>query len=224
MLEQHQLASKEAIDSVIGHVRGRKQSAGAELTFDDLRRDVKQHFRERVVAKLTDPALSSQDSYRQMRTMLDDLAPADRGNLAEAWYHGRFASDADRHVAVNVPRTGGENAGKTERRVVDMVQGETAVEVKDVAGRIDANQFEAYLDLLKVQEEGGDVGITKLKYVFTKPEGAVANLERLSTVMRDKNIGRRLSVEVFDRSGGLHVVRTADEALNLLGKLRTEAP
>jgi hypothetical protein len=155
MLEQHQLASKEAIDSVIGHVRGRKQSAGAELTFDDLRRDVKQHFRERVVAKLTDPALSSQDSYRQMRTMLDDLAPADRGNLAEAWYHGRFASDADRHVAVNVPRTGGENAGKTERRVVDMVQGETAVEVKDIAGKIDANQFEAYLDLLKVQEEGG---------------------------------------------------------------------
>jgi hypothetical protein len=187
MLEQHQLASKEAIDSVIGHVRGRKQSAGAELTFDDLRRDVKQHFRERVVAKLTDPALSSQDSYRQMRTMLDDLAPADRGNLAEAWYHGRFASDADRHVAVNVPRTGGENAGKTERRVVDMVQGETAVEVKDIAGKIDANQFEAYLDLLKIQEEGADVGITKLKYVFTKPEGAVANLERFVEGARERS-------------------------------------
>ncbi|MBP8805095.1 MAG: hypothetical protein KBG48_11745 [Kofleriaceae bacterium] len=224
MLEQHQLASKEAIDSVIGHVRGRKQSAGAELTFDDLRRDVKQHFRERVVAKLTDPALSSQDSYRQMRTMLDDLAPADRGNLAEAWYHGRFASDADRHVAVNVPRTGGENAGKTERRVVDMVQGETAVEVKDVAGKIDANQFEAYLDLLKIQEEGGDVGITKLKYVFTKPEGAVANLEKVATAMQDSRTAGRLTVEVFDHSGQRHVARSPEDALRLLHTLEKESP
>jgi hypothetical protein len=220
MLEQHQLASKEAIDSVIGHVRGRKQSAGAELTFDDLRRDVKQHFRERVVAKLTDPALSSQDSYRQMRTMLDDLAPADRGNLAEAWYHGRFASDADRHVAVNVPRTGGENAGKTERRVVDMVQGETAVEVKDVAGKIDANQFEAYLDLLKIQEEGGDVGITKLKYVFTKPEGAVANLERMAAAMTDPEVAGRLAVEVFTSSGDTLRASTAADARRLLQHLK----
>ena len=215
MLEQHQLASKEAIDSVIGHVRGRKQSAGAELTFDDLRRDVKQHFRERVVAKLTDPALSSQDSYRQMRTMLDDLAPADRGNLAEAWYHGRFASDADRHVAVNVPRTGGENAGKTERRVVDMVQGETAVEVKDIAGKIDANQFEAYLDLLKIQEEGGDVGITKLKYVFTKPEGAVANLERFAKVLENDRLAGKISVEVIDHRGQRHTATTRETVMAL---------
>jgi hypothetical protein len=215
MLEQHQLASREAIDSVIGHVRGRKQSAGAELTFDELRRDVKQHFRERVVAKLTDPALSSQDSYRQMRTMLDDLAPADRGNLAEAWYHGRFASDADRHVAVNVPRTGGENAGKTERRVVDMVQGETAVEVKDIAGKIDANQFEAYLDLLKIQEEGGDVGITKLKYVFTKPEGAVANLERFAKVLENDRLAGKISVEVIDHRGQRHTATTRETVMAL---------
>ena len=215
MLEQHQLASREAIDSVIGHVRGRKQSAGAELTFDDLRRDVKQHFRERVVARLTDPALSSQDSYRQMRTMLDDLAPADRGNLAEAWYHGRFASDADRHVAVNVPRTGGENAGKTERRVVDMVQGETAVEVKDIAGKIDANQFEAYLDLLKIQEEGGDVGITKLKYVFTKPEGAVANLERFAKVLENDRLAGKISVEVIDHRGQRHTATTRETVMAL---------
>ena len=220
MLEKHQLASKEAIDSVIGHVRGRKQSAGAELTFDDLRRDVKQHFRERVVAKLTDPALSSQDSYRQMRTMLDDLAPADRGNLAEAWYHGRFASDADRHVAVNVPRTGGENAGKTERRVVDMVQGETAVEVKDVAGRIDANQFEAYLDLLKAEDRADGLQLTKLKYVFTKPEGAVANLERMAAAMTDPEVAGRLAVEVFTSSGDTLRASTAADARRLLQHLK----
>lgn len=215
MLEQHQLASKEAIDSVIGHVRGRKQSAGAELTFDDLRRDVKQHFRERVVAKLTDPALSSQDSYRQMRTMLDDLAPADRGNLAEAWYHGRFASDADRHVAVNVPRTGGENAGKTERRVVDMVQGETAVEVKDVAGRIDANQFEAYLDLLKAEDRADGLQLTKLKYVFTKPEGAVANLERFAKVLENDRLAGKISVEVIDHRGQRHTATTRETVMAL---------
>ncbi|MBP9856563.1 MAG: hypothetical protein KBD62_01290 [Kofleriaceae bacterium] len=215
MLEQHQLASKEAIDSVIGHVRGRKQSAGAELTFDDLRRDVKQHFRERVVAKLTDPALSSQDSYRQMRTMLDDLAPADRGNLAEAWYHGRFASDADRHVAVNVPRTGGENAGKTERRVVDMVQGETAVEVKDVAGKIDANQFEAYLDMLKAEDRADGLQLTKLKYVFTKPEGAVANLDRFEKVLENDRLAGKISVEVIDHRGQRHTATTRETVMAL---------
>ncbi|MBP8808848.1 MAG: hypothetical protein KBI14_19750, partial [Kofleriaceae bacterium] len=145
---------------------------------------------------------------------------ADRGNLAEAWYHGRFASDADRHVAVNVPRTGGENAGKTERRVVDMVQGETAVEVKDIAGKIDANQFEAYLDLLKIQEEGGDVGITKLKYVFTKPEGAVANLERMAAAMTDPEVAGRLAVEVFPSSGDTLRASTAADARRLLQHLK----
>jgi hypothetical protein len=222
MLERHGIASPDLIDGVVGHYRGQRLTAGKPVLLDVLRHEVKDHFRARVAEKLLDPSLGGQDSYRQMRTMLDGLAVSDRGNLAEVWYRGRHAPDAQAHVAVKVPRTTGENAGKIEDRYIDAVHGSTAIEIKDIEGKIDEEQFGAYLDLLREQEDGAQTQIAKLKYVFTKQEGAIANLERFAEAFKDRRISNRLSVEVFDKSGTRHLATTAAEARSLRIKLKAE--
>lgn len=42
-----------------------------------------------------------------------------------------------------------------QRRVVDAVEGDTAIEVKDVTGPIDQDQFRAYMDMLQTLDDSG---------------------------------------------------------------------
>jgi DNA-binding helix-hairpin-helix protein with protein kinase domain len=197
------------------NIREMKASADRPITIEDLRRDVKDHFRDRVIARLVDPALDATASWARMRSMVDNLSPSERGSLAEIWYRARHAPESKAHVGIDVERSSGDNAGKMERRVIDAVQGRTAIEVKDTKGKIDQEQFAAYLDMLEKKTAGGPE-IDKLKYVFTKPEGAIASLEFLAGQMRRQGLADRLSIEVFDGVGHRHIANTREEALRLL--------
>jgi hypothetical protein len=161
-----------------------------------------------------------------MRSMVEKLVPGDRGNLTEIWYRARNAKTAMPHVPVAVERSGGMNAGKTEGRVIDLMEGKTAIEVKDVKGPIDQEQFGAYMDMLRSRSlksgTEGSVKIDKVKYVFTNPEGAIANLEFMADRMDRLEFGNRISVEAFDQSGKRHIATTSDEAVRLLTTLKGE--
>jgi hypothetical protein len=222
MLEAHGIANATVIDRTVQTMHDvRKMNAPADqpITIEDLRRDVKAHFRDRVIAHLTDPSLDDTASWARMRTMVDKLSPSERGNLAEAWYRIRHAPEAKAHVGVSVERSSGDNAGKLEGRVIDAVQGKTAIEVKDIKGKIDQEQFGAYVDMLEKKIPGGPE-IEKLKYVFTKPEGAIASLEFLAKAMSKEEMSGRVSVEVFDNYGSRRIATTPEEAMKLLGILR----
>jgi hypothetical protein len=220
MLEAQGIASRVVIDAAVATMRGRKNQAGSEVTVDWLRHEVKQHFRARVLAKLLDPSLDRAASYRNMRTMLDGLSNADRGALAEIWYRERNAPGAAKNVRYRVTRTGGENEGKLETRVADMVVGREAREVKDIEGKIDEEQFGAYVDELLRPERQGVGSFDKLRYVFTKPEGAIANLEFMAKQMNLAELRGLLSVEALDRQGANHIATTKKEALALLTRLK----
>lgn len=174
--------------------------------------------------RLLDPKLSDTASQQQLREMIDDLPGSDRGVLAEDWYRGRHIPDAGPRVNVGVERTTGANAGNIESRAIDAVDGNTAVEVKDVTGKIDEDQLGAYLDMLDQKLKTGVSGktppeIKKVKYVFTKTEGAIANLKMFAEKLADENNVDRLSVEVFDSQGNRHTVATEAQALQLLDQL-----
>jgi DNA-binding helix-hairpin-helix protein with protein kinase domain len=155
-----------------------------------------------------------------MRSMVDNLSPSERGSLAEIWYRARHAPESKAHVGIDVERSSGDNAGKMEHRVIDAVQGRTAIEVKDTKGKIDQEQFAAYLDMMRDRQSPNGTASTtkieKLKYVFTKPEGAIASLELLADTMNQLAFNNRITVEVFDRNGARHVAATSDEAMQLL--------
>ena len=214
MLEVQGIASQAMIDGVIMHSYGLRQTRGQRITTDQVRHDVKAHFRESVMRHLLDPALDDAASYARMRAMTDALPPADKGTLTEAWHMGRKAPNAKAHVEALVKRSDGENAGKIEKRVIDGVDGATAVEVKAGPSEIDMGQLGAYLDMVRGNIEPGAKAphIKKVKYVFTDPEGAKVNLGKFAAVLDDPDVSGRVSVEYYTRDGKLSRVGSAQAA------------
>lgn len=224
MLERSGLASRDVIDGIVRHVRSQRMTTGEPVTTDHVRHAVKEYFRPRLMERLLDPKRTDVESWRQLRELIDELPSSDRGNLAEDWYRGRYLPDAEARVGVGVERMHGQSAGQIESRVIDAVDGGTAVEVKDISGKLDEDQLGAYLDMLEGNLKTGVSGkkapeIEKVKYVFTKTEGALANLKMFADKLAIKENVGRLSVEVFDWQGDRHIVTSQDQALQLLRQL-----
>ncbi len=144
MLQARGLASKELIDGVIRQRFNLQGLSGKRRTTAELRAEVRAYFRDRLRAYLCDPALDAQASWNRLRDTVRDLAPTDRGELAELWYRSRHLPGASAHVRVDVARTSGENAGQIERRIADAVDGDTVVEVKDTKASIPSAQIRLY--------------------------------------------------------------------------------
>jgi hypothetical protein len=98
--------------------------------------------------------------------------------------------------------------------------GRQLTEIKDIVGVVDKDQFGAIMDVLQAPDESGNKAFDKAKYVFTKEEGAIANLEFLAKEMNKVSIRDRLVIEVFDSKGQRHNASTSKEALDLLKLLR----
>lgn len=219
MLERQGLASEAVVNGVIQHELKLLAASRKRQTTEALRAAVRDYFRDRVTQRMCDPSLSDSASWQRLREMAQDLSPSERGNLAEIWYRHRHTKGAKGQTRVDVARTSGIDEGQIQRRVVDAVEGDTAIEVKDVAGPIDQDQFGAYMDMVQGLD-GGDPLFRKVKYVFTKPEGAIANLDFMASQMRRSNVEDRLIVECFDSKGGRHSASTYEEAMSLLKMLR----
>jgi hypothetical protein len=226
LLERERLATREEINAAIVAKSANRAKLGS-LVDDTVRGNVKDVFRSRLVEKLTDPALDAQASWRRMREMLDGLDSGDRGNLVELWYQARYAKKAEHHVAARVSRSDdkagqvGDKAGQVEDRMIDLVDGERAIEVKDVSGPIDQDQYRAYVDMLTEPHDtmgaNGPIIIKRLRYVFTRPEGARANLAFFAKQFRDdQGLFGQLSIQVFDGQGVAHIVTSTNDAEALL--------
>jgi hypothetical protein len=220
MLQTEGLASVALLEGVIQHKFNLLGMSGKRVTTERLRADIRDHFRERVRAHLCDPTLGEIASWQRFRDMRANLSAVDRGILAEIWYRDRHVRGGQGPTRVDVARTSGKDEGKTQRRVVDAVEGRTAIEIKDVVGFVDRDQFEAYLDMLKAPTDGSAPLFKKVKYVFTNPEGAIANLEFMATAMSNRRIQGKLTVECFDRQGRKHVVTSPDAAMRLLASMK----
>jgi hypothetical protein len=219
LLLREKLATRAEINAAIA-TRSANRTKLPSLIDDTVRRNVKDVFRPRLVERLIDPALDAKASWKRMRQMLDGLDSSDRGNLVELWYQGRNTKQAQLQVPVNVLRTG-DKAGVIEVRQIDLVDGNCAIEIKDVIGRIDRDQLDAYLDMVghETTVTGKIVKIKKVRYVFTRPEGARANLGLLAIELRNARVAARLSIEVFDATGARRTVTTEKGARTLLSEL-----
>ncbi|TMQ14927.1 MAG: hypothetical protein E6J91_14190 [Deltaproteobacteria bacterium] len=221
LLERERLATREEINAAIVAKSANRAKLGS-IVDDTVRGNVKDVFRPRLIERLTDPTLDAQASWRRMRQMLDGLDNGDRGNLAELWYQARHAKGAEHHVGTKVTRVG-ELEGQLEDRVIDLVEGNRAIEIKDVTGPIDHSQFNAYIDMAEgetqVRLKAGEATIQRVRYVFTRPEGARANLAFFAEQLESRRIIGILTIEVFDMNGTRHIVSSARDARALLERL-----
>jgi hypothetical protein len=79
------------------------------------------------------------------------------------------------------------------------------------------------MDVLQAPDESGNKAFDKAKYVFTKEEGAIANLEFLAKQMSRSDVKGKLTIEVFDNTGRSHEITTPAAALKLLSTLKAKA-
>ena len=73
-----------------------------------------------------------------------------------------------------------------------------AIEVKDVKGKIDTDQYDAYVANIRNRKHVDGKPVERLKYVFTEPEGAMANLKFFIEQFGKESMAGKLTVEVFD--------------------------
>jgi hypothetical protein len=220
MLQQQGIASQALIEGAAMH-HYRQMKDKPRVTIDEWRHAVKEHFKQRVLDKMLDPKLDDAASYRMMREMVDGLHSSDRGNLVEDWYRERYAKGAKRQK-YTVERTSGENQGKKEDRIADMVYGDEIKEIKDVDGRIDEGQIEAHLDAVRDDELSGKLGAKKVRYVFTKEAGALANEEFVIEKLDSREARGKLIIEVIGRDGRRHTATSKAEAVAMFKLLRGE--
>ena len=139
---------------------------------------------------------------------------------------GQGRHRAKQQQSYTVERTGEKNTGHKETRAADFlvardkVQGKEIVEVKDIEGLIDVEQFGAYADALRDDNVRTQMGAERLRYVFTKSEGAVASLEFLANSYDKANLAGRLTIEVYLPDGSVKSARNEQQAMQLLNELK----
>jgi len=211
MLEKMKIkaGSRESVMKRIEQLVEERQTKNPKQPYkaDQLRGKVKEDFKDEVTTHLKGA------SYERMQELINPLDNGDRGHLAEQWYRLNYAPDAKSQVQVGKVAT-----DKGTPRTIDLLDGKVMIEIKDVQGSIDHDQFEAYLGLLTTGEFGPKEGPTKvsaLKYVFIDPAGALANLGWI----RDNAKGvRGITIEFFDYNGEKQTTTPSkiDKAIEML--------
>jgi hypothetical protein len=213
------------------------QAALAKNGFDgrrvaDVRVALKREFRDRVVARMTlsepgavaeakkrYPTLSwatnpdaakAEARQREMVRLTTGLNSGDIGSLAEEWYcEVSGLRGAAVHVHVDMGTLGKQGIVFAEQRKLDLVSGDTVVEIKRVTGPLGDRDKVQFDDLRKIGNAGRavDVGggrlVTNVRYTFVHPEGARANEGWMKEALRG-NEG--LSFEIFNSRGERTVI------------------
>lgn len=198
------------------------QRAGAGIREDLLRHAVKRHFKSRVHAALLKG--TAEESYHALRRMTDNLAPADKGALAEYWYRQHYARDAKAHVGISKDDLAKAGVALDTDRVADLIDGSGIIEIKSGANGLSPRDLKQIEDFQKLRDHRASVGseaagtrtqIKTVTVVFTNPEGAFKGLKQLRRHIDQGTV----RVECFDSRGVRHQVAdrmTLDRAVSSL--------
>jgi len=232
MLEHLGIADRATVEAKARQqyqkLTGANDKTAATATIDTWRHGIKEEYRREVERRLFEPELSDAESYRRLRDAVDLLGNKDRAILVEGWYRARRLQgmDVKAQAQYTVTRTSGAQAGHKETRNADFfvgkdkLHGKEIVELKDIEGKIDEEQFGAYADLLHDDNLRARYSVESLRYVFTKPEGAVANLEFLADAYDKSDLHGLMTIEVYMNDGSHRVATTEKDAMDILRALR----
>ncbi len=150
-------------------------------------------------------------SHKEMVALTEQMPPANRGSLAEQWYHTHHAPDSARHVFVRAEELNKvfkDGEGLKHDRIMDMLDPDGTIrEIKNISGALterELAQLDDYFKMIGREIDVKDVGEVvpkKIVYAFVNPEGAAANLKTMGLRMLDPKKGEYISIEVFSRSG-----------------------
>lgn len=189
-----------------------------------IRRQIKGYYRPKLLDKTTDTKLALQQRYQVLRRVIDNLAPADKGNFTEAWYqkvYGKPEHLTHFEVTTADAAAQGITLQAQEKRVPDRVEGDTIVEVKTISGslssggekgRSEIKQFDDNIALAKqgytkTTSDGVKRQLRKVRYVFTLPKGVKANAKFMIEKLLDIETRNFVSFEIFNHQGERKIIK-----------------
>ena len=199
-------------------------------TLDSVRQQFKDRYRPELLKKITDKSLNPQEQYLALRRVVDNLAPADKGNLTEAWHQTVYGlPESMTHASVTTADAAAQGITLTaeQKRILDRVEGDTIIEVKTISGslatggkngRSEIDQFKDNIELIRngyemPTSDGGMQQLTQVRYVFILPKGVEANAKFM--IKHLKNNQDTLSFEIFNSRGERKIIGNGDlEELN----------
>ena len=213
------------LDKGLGGLGGR--------THDDVRGKLKDSFEKDLLAKMVSPDGAEmkkrykhldwadnpvdamrEAKYLEMLRITRELDPADKGNLAEAWYAATHKNGVQ-HVALNQEAMRKAGINLDADRVADRVEGSTLRELKHVADKLAARDLEQFADFMKlvgrrkgatqIDVSGKRRTITDVSYTFLDPNGAAANAAWMAQQLR--KYPDKLSFVIYNEKGQRRVLK-----------------
>lgn len=210
---------RERMEELVGEQQvksgaSRRANPG-EVDEEMLRHAIKEELRRDVLKYLE--KLGPEEAAREFQALAKKLNGSDLGNLGEDWYRARFAQGGEKHAPASRETLASGNppiAIERDRFIDSLLPDGTVVEIKSIAGKLDERdvmQLEDTLTMLKHNAEIGKAAtkVTKVKYVFTRPEGLKGNLDRIEKLLED--YPEAFSCEVFLADGTRKLVESATE-------------
>jgi hypothetical protein len=213
MLIREKLATRAQIEKVIE----KKGFLGRDE--DVVRHELKMEYREAILAKIRE-AKTPEGQHAAMRRITESLGSADKGHITEVWYKEAVLGGAgESHVAARRD-TLKEDQGITisKDRFVDIVDGNIGHEIKSGEGKLSEPEIVQMDDYAKIVDgqarlpgEHGDLTIKHVRYTFTSPKGAKANLEVMRKGLTSDKTRTRLSFEIFTPEGKRVTIKQESE-------------
>ena len=186
-------------------------------SLDDVRHQLKQAFREKLVARMVDPNKSVMENYKEMRRLTDGLASSDKGTLFEIWYQRVLLPGGVRHMEVSAEELAKLGSEYGVKRFPDLIEGDVLHELKAYSVALGADSKEQFLDNMHVLWKKVKIGeeervLNRVVYTLPIPEGVRAN----ATWMRDQLLSYqgKLSFQLFNSAGESRMISTAADIQN----------
>lgn len=231
-LVSNDIMSEEEIAALIDRTMAGKD---APKTVDRLKEALKDATRSKFVAHCFDGVDDAAASAQRLRSFVFELNPADQGSIAELWYCRYSEKYLGRKIEPHVRMSPADNPGLESVRVPDNlhIEGRELGEVKSTRNGLndhDTKQIEAMLGAIErrngaiVVKNGAAHRVDRLRVTFIDPKGAVESVGDLRDWLQQYP---KLTIEVFDERGKLHVLTTADRRSfasreSLMNKLNME--
>jgi len=195
----HMLVAEGVVRGPEAIIAAMKDPAGRQ--YRTVRSNLKDIYAQAVVDTITDPTrlhatplfqflrrrgvapedALAQASHAEMLRVTGNLSSSDRGAVAERWYAAAFGTASAQQVTITPEQASAAGTSISTTRRLDRVSGWFIEELKNVSGRLDADDQAQIEDQLRLVDRdiplgGGKVQRVKyLKVSMLDPEGVLAN-------------------------------------------------
>jgi hypothetical protein len=176
---------------------------------DYVRHALKEAYKPAIMDKMKAPA-TAEGKHEAMRRITKELDSSDKGNLTEDWYREvELGGKGDQHVSARKDTLKEDWSVDLEKnRYIDVVEGSLGREIKSGEGKLSDGDVMQMRDYGRMVDGGvefltstGKHPLKEVRFTFTSPAGAKANVATMRTALTQKPTAGNVSFELYGLDG-----------------------